>query len=50
MLEDTIARFREKFIHWLYNARNLGMTEEQLNAPLPPIDQKAGALWSKRKT
>jgi hypothetical protein len=48
-LEQIIEGYRGKFVRWLYNARNAGMTEEQLNADLPPIDQVTGALWSKRK-
>lgn len=48
-LEQIVVRYREKFVTWLYNARNAGLTESQLNAPLPPTDQSAGALWSKRK-
>ncbi|PWC27410.1 hypothetical protein [Teichococcus aestuarii] len=48
-LEQIIERYRGKFVCWLYNARNFGMTEEQLNAQLPRTDQVTGALWSKRK-
>jgi len=48
-LEQTVERYRAKFILWLYNARNAGLTEDQLNSPLPAVDQKAGALWSRRK-
>ncbi len=48
-LEQVIEGYRRKFICWLYNARNSGLTEEQLNAPLPATDQVTGALWSKRK-
>lgn len=48
-LEQTIECYRTKFVCWLYNARNAGLTEEQLNAPLPAADQAAGALWSKRR-
>jgi hypothetical protein len=47
--EQIIGRYREKFVRWLYNARNAGLTEERLNASLPETDQKTGALWSKRK-
>lgn len=47
-LEQVVDRYREKFVVWLYNARNRGLTEEQLNAPLPFSDQDAGALWTKR--
>ena len=47
--EQIVERYREKFTCWLYNARNFGITEEQLNAPLPETDQKTGALWTKRK-
>ena len=49
-LEQIIDRYRGKFVRWLYNARNAGMTEEQLNAELPEADQNTGALWSKRKS
>ena len=47
-LEQIVDRYREKFVIWLYNARNRGMTEEQLNAPLPFSDQVSGALWTKK--
>ena len=48
-LQNTVDRYREKFVVWLYNARNMGMTEDQLNAMLPNTDQKSGALWSKKR-
>ncbi|ODT00786.1 MAG: hypothetical protein ABS49_03840 [Erythrobacter sp. SCN 62-14] len=48
-LEEIVDRYREKFIVWLYNARNRGLTEEQLNAPLPFSDQESGALWTKKR-
>jgi hypothetical protein len=48
-MEQIIERYREKFTGWVHNVRNAGMTEEPLNVELPGTDQKAGALWSKRK-
>lgn len=48
-LEQIIEAYRQKFVCWLFNARNFGMNEEQMNAPLPQSDQVAGALWSGRK-
>ncbi|MBD3668541.1 MAG: hypothetical protein HUJ16_11300 [Kangiella sp.] len=34
-------RLLEKFIIWQYNAHKRGITEEQLNEPLPAIDRRS---------
>jgi regulator of replication initiation timing len=33
--KETIKRYDEKYIRWLYNATNANITVEQLNAPVP---------------
>ena len=35
-LERTISAYDERFVLWLYNARLKGLTQDRLNAQLPP--------------
>lgn len=37
VLERTINAYDERFAVWLYNSRLAGLTQERLNAPLPPL-------------
>ena len=48
-LEARLDRYRARFVVWLYNARNFGMTVARLNSDLPKVDQEAGALWGKKR-
>lgn len=36
-LERTISAYDERFAVWLHNSRLAGLTQERLNAPLPPV-------------
>ena len=38
-LQTTVDAYELKFVTWLYNARIAGMSEDVLNAPLPPVDR-----------
>lgn len=49
VLEEQLDRYRVQFAVWLYNARNGGIPEERLNAPLPVAHQEIGALRSSRR-
>lgn len=40
-LQTTVDAYELKFVTWLYNARIAGMSEDVLNASLPPIDRGA---------
>ena len=40
-LQTTVDAYELKFVTWLYNARIAGMSEDVLNAPLPPVDRAA---------
>jgi len=39
-LEMEVRKKDEKYVIWQYNAYKHGMTEEELNQPLPPIDRE----------
>ncbi|MBA4761924.1 hypothetical protein [Sphingomonas sp.] len=39
----VIAGFKEMFFTYRYNARQLGITREQLEAPIPPRNQPEGS-------
>jgi hypothetical protein len=39
-LQTRNARLLEQFVKWQYNAYKRGMTEDQLNQPLPRIDRE----------
>jgi hypothetical protein len=43
-LEALIRAYEAKFVTWLHNARGRGISEEVLNAPLPPIDRAADVV------
>lgn len=40
VLEKEKNLFLERFATWLYNARSRGMSEQDLNLPLPVIDRR----------
>ncbi|TBG89593.1 hypothetical protein ELG67_11080 [Rhizobium leguminosarum] len=39
LLKAERDRFLERFATWLYNARSRGISEHDLNQPLPPVDR-----------
>ena len=39
LLKAEKDKFLERFATWLYNARSRGLSEIELNSPLPPIDR-----------
>lgn len=41
--ELMITRLRDRFVRWQYNAYKKGMTEADLDAPLPFIDREVGS-------
>ena len=40
-LQATVDAYEIKFVTWLYNARTAGMSDDVLNASLPPVDRGA---------
>jgi hypothetical protein len=40
-LQTTIEAYEVKFVTWIYNARNRGLSEGELNSSLPPVDRGA---------
>jgi hypothetical protein len=50
-LQTTIDVYEVKFVTWLYNARNRGLSEGELNSSLPPVDRGAdkGPISEHRK-
>ena len=43
LLKHERNSFLETFATWLYNARNRGLTERDLNQPLPPVERHRSA-------
>ncbi|MPR10988.1 hypothetical protein [Microvirga tunisiensis] len=43
-LTILLERMRAKFVRWAYNASLRGITEAQLDEPLPPIDRNRNRL------
>ncbi|RUV68243.1 hypothetical protein EOA50_28440 [Mesorhizobium sp. M1A.F.Ca.IN.020.30.1.1] len=43
VLKQQRDGFLETFAVWLYNARNRGLTERDLNQPLPPVERHRSA-------
>lgn len=41
--DKVIAGFKEMFLTYRYNARQLGITREQLEAPIPPRNRPEGS-------
>lgn len=39
VLEAVQDKYDAKFATWLYNARSRGMSEAEMNRPLPPVDR-----------
>ena len=39
LLKAEKDKFLERFATWLYNARSRGLSEIDLNSPLPPVDR-----------
>ena len=42
-LEAENARLRERFVQWQYNAYKHGLTQQQLEEPLPEVDRSRSA-------
>lgn len=40
LLEDENTALKKQFVYWQYNASKHGITKQQLNEPLPPIDRE----------
>jgi hypothetical protein len=43
LVEDINAQLREQFVVWANNARKKGLTEADLNSPLPKLQRKSNA-------
>lgn len=39
-LEDENSALKKQFVYWQYNASKHGITKQQLNEPLPPVDRE----------